>query len=123
MGGRLRTLAQPVFVAADVLGHPAVAFERQRARDDVVEKHPVVADQQQRARPLDELRLEQFERLEVEIVGRLVEHQHVGRPREQPRQQQAVAFAARQRLDRRSRPLGGEQEVAQVAVHVTRLGR
>ena len=57
-----------------------------------------MADEQQRARPLDELRFEQLERLEIEIVGRLVEHQHVGRPREQPRQQQPVALAARQRL-------------------------
>ena len=77
-----------------------------------------MADEQQRAGPVDQLRLEQLERLEVEIVGRLVEHEHVGRPREQPRQQQPVALAARQRLHRRPRPLGREQEVAQVAVDV-----
>ena len=68
-----------------------------------------------------ELRFEQLQRFQIEIVGRLVQHEHVRRPREQPRDQQAVAFAARQRLHRRSGPFGREEEVAQVAVHVTRL--
>ena len=69
---------------------------------------------------LDQLRLEQLQRLDVEIVGRLVEHEHVGRPREQPREQQPVALAARQRLHRRSRALGRKQKVFEIAVHVAR---
>ena len=52
----------------------------------------------------------QLERLDVEIVGRLVEHQDVGGLRQQPREQQPVALAARQRLHRRSRALGRETE-------------
>ena len=47
---------------------------------------------------LDELFLEQLERLDIQVVGRLVEDQHVRRTREETRQQQAVALAARQRL-------------------------
>ena len=82
-----------------------------------------MADEQQRARPLGQLRFEQLERLDVEVVGRLVEHQHVGRPREQPRQQQAVALAAGQRLHRRARALGREEEVLQVADDVRATGR
>ena len=39
-----------------------------RLRDGVVEELPVVAHQQQRARELGKLRLEQFERLDVEVV-------------------------------------------------------
>ena len=81
-------------VAADVLLHSALAFEGERAGDDVVDERAIVADEQERARPVDQHRLEQLERLDVEIVGRLVEHQHVRRPREQPRQQQPVALAA-----------------------------
>jgi hypothetical protein len=57
---------------------PPVALEDERARDDVVEEGAVVADQQQRARELDQQLLEQLQRLDVEVVGRLVEHQHVG---------------------------------------------
>ena len=64
---------------------------------------------------------EELQRLDVEIVGRLVEHEDVGRPREQPRQQQPVALAARQRLHRRLRALAREQEIRQVADHVTWL--
>src|SRR3546814_3932392 len=39
----------------------------------------------------------------------------VGRLREKPGQQQAVAFAARQAGNRRARAFGGEQEILQVA--------
>ena len=67
-----------------------------------------MADEQQRARPVHELRLQQFEGLEIEIVGRLVEHEHVGRPREQPGEQQPIALAARERFHRRLRPLRRE---------------
>ena len=79
-----------------------------------------MAHEQQRAGPVHELRFEQLQRLEVEVVGRFVEHQHVGRTREEPRQQQAVAFAARQRLHRRARAIGRKQEVFEIAVHVAR---
>ena len=70
---------------------------------------------------LAEQLLEQLERLDVEVVGRLVEHQHVRRPGEQPRQQQAVALAAGQRSHRRLRALAREQEVREVADDVPRL--
>jgi hypothetical protein len=68
--------------------------------------------------PLGEERLQELQRLDVEIVGGLVEHQHVGRPGEEPGQQQAVAFAAGERAYRRQRAFGRKEEVAQVAVHV-----
>ena len=58
---------------------------------------------------------EQLQRLDVEVVGRLVEHQHIGRLGEQTRQQQAVALAPRQRAHRRVGPRRREQEVAQIA--------
>ena len=37
---------------------------------------------------------QQFKRIDVEVVGRFVQHQHIGRPRKQARQQQPVALAA-----------------------------
>ena len=56
--------------------------------------------QQQRARIRLQRILQQFERLDVEVVGGFVQHQQVGRLRKKPREQQAVALAAGEHLDR-----------------------
>ena len=74
-----------------------------------------MADQEQRAGVFLQRRLQQLERLDVEVVGRLVQHQQVRRPREQAREQQAVALAAREHRDRRLRALRRKQEVPEVA--------
>ncbi len=118
VGGLARACRQVVGVAARVFAPDAVAQGRDRLRDDVVEEHAVVADDQDRGRIVGEQFLEQFERLDVEVVGRFVEHQQVGGPREQARQQQPVALAARQRAHRRARALGREQESLEIAHHV-----
>ena len=104
-------LPHPVRVAADVFADAPAALEHERARDDVVEKRAVVADDEQRAGELEQQLLEQVERLDVEIVRRLVEHEQVERAREQPREQQAIALAARERAHRRARAIGREEEV------------
>ncbi len=93
-------MPKPILIPAHVFLPAAIALEGDRAGDHVVEEPAVVADQQQRPRPLEQLFFEQLQRFEVEIVGRLVENEHIGRPREHPRQQQAIALAAGQRLDR-----------------------
>ncbi len=77
-----------------------------------------MAHEKQRALELDEEILQQVERLHVEIVRRLVHHEQVERPREQPRQQQAIALAAGQRAHRRAGTIGGEEEVLQIAMHM-----
>ena len=59
-----------------------------------------MADKEQRSGPFDELRFEQFERLQVEVVGRLVEDEEVGRAGEEAGEEESVAFATRQSLDR-----------------------
>ena len=110
-----RALAQPVAVAADVIADAAVAFHHQRRRHHAVEEVAIVADQQQRAGILAQQFFQQFQRFHVQVVGRFVHHQQVGRLREQLRQQQAVALAAGQAGDRRARAFGREQEVLQVA--------
>src|SRR5580765_2668917 len=89
---RPTALAEPVLVAADVVLDLSVALEHQRAGDDVVEKRAVVADEQQRPRPFDQLGFQQLERLEIEVVRRLVEDEDVRRSRKQTRQQQAIAL-------------------------------
>ena len=111
-------MAHPVRVAADVFADAPAALEHERARDDVVEKRAIVADDEQRPRELEQQLLEQIERLDVEIVRRLVEHEQVERAREQPREQQAVSLAARQRAHRRARAIGREEKILEIAEHV-----
>ena len=65
--------------------------------------------------------LQHVERLEVEIIRRLVEDEDVGRLGEGTRQHQSAALAARKRVKRRARLLGREQEVLQIADDMTRL--
>ena len=74
-----------------------------------------MAHEEERAVVLHQQFFQQLQRLDVEVVGRLVQHQHVGRPREQARQQQTVALAAGERFDRRTRAFRREQEIAEIA--------
>ena len=63
----------------------------------------------------------QIQRLDVEIVGRLVEHQQVRLPRHEPREEQPRLLAARQRADGRAGLRLVEQEVLEIAHHVPGL--
>ena len=108
LGDQGGLLPQPVGVAADVFlqavggpdsriagacrGRPG-RLEDQQAGGDIVEEGAVVADHQHGAAELHQPLLEQFERLRVEVVGRLVEHDHIGGLGEVPCQKHAVAFA------------------------------
>ena len=80
-----------------------------------------MADQQDRAGVVAQRFLQQVERVGIEIVGRLVEHQQVRGQGERTGEREAAALAARQLADRRARLLGREQEVAHVADDVLRL--
>ena len=92
----------------------AGAFRGDGLRHDVVEKRAIVADQQQGAGVVDQHRFEQLERIDVEIVGGFVEHQHVRRPGKQSGEQQSIALAARQHADRRICAPAVEQEIVEV---------
>ncbi len=59
-----------------------------------VEEIAIVAYDEQRAVVLGQSVLERFERLDVKVVRRLVEHEEIRRPREQLGENHAVAFAA-----------------------------
>ena len=96
----------------------AVALENQQLGDHVVQKGPVVTHHQQGALIFQELLFEQLQGLQIEIVGGLVEHQQVGRPGQQTRQQQAVALAAGEGRHRLARPLGTEQKILEIAHHM-----
>ncbi len=113
-------LRQHVGVAAGIFLPAAVAFGDDHRGRDAVEEVAVVADQQHRAGIVGQQLLQQVERFEVEIVGRLVEHQQVGGRGQRARQQQPAALAAGERADRRARLLRDEQEILHVADHVAR---
>jgi len=114
-------LRQHVGIAAGIFGPSAVALRRDHRGDRAVEEVAVVAHEEERARIGGEHLLQQIERLEVEIVGRLVEHHEIRGLRQSSREQQAAFLAARQRLDGGLRLLGLEQKVPHVADDVAGL--
>src|SRR5690349_22028139 len=73
----------------------AVALEGEDVRRDTVEKPAVVADDDGAARIVEQCLLERAQRVDVEIVGRLVEQQEVGALLQHFGQMHAVALAAR----------------------------
>ena len=83
-----------VLVVALEPHHLAVAFERQHVRRDAVEEPAVVADHHRAAGERQQRLFERAQRVDVEVVGRLVEQQQVRAALEQLRQMHAVALAA-----------------------------
>ena len=81
-----------------------VAVDDDHVGDGALEEGPVVAHHDQGAGPVVEEVLEGPQRVEVEVVGRLVEQQHVGPLGQDEQQLQPAPLAAGQRADRR--PLG-----------------
>ena len=65
----------------------------ERVEADVVEQGAVVGDEQDRAAERVERDLELLDRGEVEVVGRLVEHEAVRARRHQQREHRAGALA------------------------------
>ena len=64
-----------------------------RARQ-VGQEAAVVADQHQRAAASCELAFQPFDGRQIEMVGRLIQEQDIGRGRQYPRQRRAASFAA-----------------------------
>ncbi len=84
---RLRRLAlrQVILIIAAVADQFAVA-NLQNMRDKLVEEIAVVRNHQNRARISPQIFLEPLQRFQVEMIGRLVQHQQVRLLRQQPRQ-------------------------------------
>ena len=72
-----RTHPLPIAVAADVFAPHPVAFGDDHLGDDVVEEGAVVADQKHGAAVLFQQFFQQFQRIDVEVVGRFVQHQQL----------------------------------------------
>ncbi|MPL74131.1 hypothetical protein SDC9_19941 [bioreactor metagenome] len=91
----LRLLLEPGGVVA-LVGDAAAALELENPRGDVVEEVAVVGDDQDRALVLDQVLLQPGDGFGVEVVGRFVEEQHVGRLEQQLAQRHAAPFTARE---------------------------
>src|SRR4029079_18235983 len=79
--------------------YASVALERQHVRGDAIEEPPIVADDDGAAGVVEERLFERTQRVDVEVVGRLVEQQQVRPALQQLGEVDAVALAARERAD------------------------
>jgi len=77
-----------------------------------------VTDQQQGPIEIHQQFFKQLQGFQVQVVGRFVQYQYVGRLGEQLGQQQSVALATRKRLDRLAAAFGWKQKVTQVTDYV-----
>ena len=112
-GSRRSAAAREPEVLLDPAGQvaqPAVAEQRHLAVADPLEQVAVVRDDDERAGPAVEEVLERRERLDVEVVRRLVEEQHVRLVHEQPGQLQPAALTAGEVPDPRLLAGPGEAE-------------
>src|SRR5262249_40026132 len=79
------------------------------------EKIPVMADDQKRTFVACKQFLQEVERFEIEIIGRLIKNEKVGWLSERPREQQPPSLAAREPLDRCARLFWREQKVLHIS--------
>ena len=82
-----------------------------------------MGDEEDGAGVVLERRFQELERLDVEVVGGLIEHEDVGGAREEPREEQAVALAAGEHRHSCVRAARREEEVAEVAHDVLLAAR
>src|SRR5215216_6579650 len=97
VGFRAHAAALVFLVGFEIALEPfdvAVAFEREDVGGEAVEEEAVVADDHRAAGEILERLLERAQSLDVEVVGRLVEQQHVAALLEHLGEMDAVALAA-----------------------------
>src|SRR5438270_5281500 len=101
-----RFLAQPpdliLFIRLEIALEPrdfAVAFKREDVGGEAVEEEAVVADHHRAAGEILDGFLERAQRLDVQIVGRFIEKQHVAAALKHLGDVDAVALAARELAD------------------------
>src|SRR5262245_23093898 len=99
----------------------AVALEREDVGRDAVEEVAVVRHDDRAAGERLERLLEDAQRLEVEVVRRLVEDEHVAALLEQLGELEAVPLAAGELADRRLLLRAAEEEAGAVGAHMPLL--
>ena len=102
VGVAAEALVAILLVVAEVALEPrhlAVALEREHVGGDAVEEPAVVGDDHRAARELEQRLFERAQRVDVEVVGRLVEQQHVAAHQQRLGEMQPVALATREIAD------------------------
>src|SRR5271165_5612199 len=79
--------------------HLRIALERQYVRCDAIEEPAIVRDDDGAAREGEERLFQRAQRLDVQIVGGLVEQQHIAARFQHLGEMYAIALAARQITD------------------------
>ena len=92
-----------------------VVVDDEHVGDGALEERAVVADDDDGAGPVLEDVLEHAQRVEVEVVRRLVEQQHVRAGPQREHQLEPAPLAAREQPDRRPLGVGVEPEALQEA--------
>ena len=110
LGGQRRFLANEIRVVIGAPVHEPAAIELDDPRREAAQKRAIVRDEHQRCRAVDEETLHPFDRVDVEMVRRLVEQQHVGLTHERAGEQRLALSPARRRGERH---VGVEAEVRQ----------
>jgi hypothetical protein len=118
-GAALVTHTHVLGPAADVAAQRPV-LDGDRARAHRVQQSPVVGHEQDRAGKGPQRVLERLAALDVEMVGGLIEDQHVGCRLHEHRQRQAPALAAGQAAQRLLGLLAGEQEAPKQRARLAR---
>ena len=80
-----------------------------------------MADQQEGPRVLENQLFQKLQGFDIKIIGRLVQHQNVGRFREKLGQHQPVLFSAGKDRNLRTASLGREEKILKVADDVAFL--
>ena len=106
-----RAFGQPSADPAGDSAHRAARLDREHVIGDPIEERTVVTREDERAGPVVEEVLEGAERVEVEVVGRLVEDQQVRLSCEHHDQLQAPLLPTREHADRRVLRGGVEPEL------------
>ena len=91
-------------------------FEVPHARADFFQQILVVRHEQHRALILLERHVQRVDRFQVQMVRRLVEHEHVGLLEHDAAEQQPRRLAARERLGRLETFFAAEEHLAEQAV-------
>src|SRR6478672_5081065 len=111
-------LRQHIAVAAGIFDPAPVAFRHDYRCYDTIEEVAVMADQDHRAVVVAQHFLQHVEGFQVEVVGRLVQYQQVGRFCQRSRQHHPSALAAGQHFERRAHLFLRKQEILHVADNV-----
>ena len=100
---QLRFLALLILRKTAGIAGQLAAVQLDNARADTIEERTVMGDEEQGHARLDQHRLQPFDGGDVEVVGRLVEQQHLGCNSERLRQRQPLLLSAGQAANARFR--------------------